>query len=132
MQTYEQIEEWKTILDYPGYQVSNEGRVRSIDRKNYSGRFKKEISWKGKELKRIKLNNKYWVVNLSHRGTSKLKCVHHLVLTAFAGPRLHGALARHEDDNGFNANIDNLYWGTHSDNMNDRYRNAKNTSLPKS
>jgi hypothetical protein len=37
---------WRPIKDFPGYEISNTGRARSIDRYDSKGRF-----WKGRELK---------------------------------------------------------------------------------
>lgn len=37
---------WRAIKNYPGYEISNTGKVRSVDRYDSKGRF-----WKGKELK---------------------------------------------------------------------------------
>ncbi len=37
---------WRAIKDFPGYEISNTGKARSIDRQDSRGRF-----LKGKELK---------------------------------------------------------------------------------
>ena len=45
--TYEkEIEEWKQILGYKGYEVSNLGNIRSVDRITFDGR-----TLKGRVLK---------------------------------------------------------------------------------
>lgn len=37
---------WRPINGFPGYEISNKGRARSVDRFDEKGRF-----WKGRELK---------------------------------------------------------------------------------
>jgi len=51
--------------------------------------------------------------------------VHRLVLEAFIGPRLPGQQARHFPDRSkFNNRLDNLQWGTPSENYLDRMRHG--------
>ena len=45
--------------------------------------------------------------------------VAHLVLEAFVGPRPHGCVAMHLDDDSTNNAVDNLRWGTAIDNVRD-------------
>jgi hypothetical protein len=53
------------------------------------------------------------------------KRVSHLVLEAFVGPRPPCYVARHLDDNPKNNRLDNLRWGTHQENHQDRVRNRQ-------
>lgn len=74
------IERWLDILDYEGYyQVSNAGRVRSLDRiingRKFTGKLIKPLNKRG-----------YMQVNLKKAGTSRFIAVHRLVLQAFIGP----------------------------------------------
>ena len=69
---------WKDIEDYEGYQVSNFGRVRSLDR--YDGR-----GWwiKGRILKPIMDKKGYLTVGLSKNNQRKTFKVHRLVALHF-------------------------------------------------
>jgi len=53
--------------------------------------------------------------------------VHILVLEAFVGPRPDGLVGCHKDDNTTNNAVENLYWGSESQNTHDRCR--KNNKL---
>ena len=80
----ENIEIWKDVENYEGlYQVSNLGRVRSLDRDIYyqNGTFHSHI--KGKIL--VPCLNKYGYanVNLCKNGKRKNITVHRLVALAF-------------------------------------------------
>lgn len=72
---------WRDIKDYEGlYQVSNFGRVRSLDR---NGKGKGNGS-KGKILKLcLDKSNGYYIVMLYKNGISKKYSVHRLVAEAF-------------------------------------------------
>ena len=63
------------------------------------------------------------------RGAKKRirRYLHDLVLTAFAGPRPAGAVARHLNDNRTDNRIENLAWGSRSENQWDAFRNGKRT-----
>lgn len=91
-------EEWRDIKDYEGfYQVSNYGRVKSLDRYDYLGRFKKEHI-----MREDISNNKYHRVMLSKNGITERYLVHRLVAFAFpeiCGEWFEGAICNHKDEN---------------------------------
>lgn len=109
---------WKDIKDYEGkYQVSNLGRVRSLDRK--VGNHPR----KGKVLKPCVNRNGYLSVNLYSKNTNrKVKSVHRLVAQSFI-PNIEGKLeVNHIDGNKQNNKIDNLEWCTMSENKIHAYK----------
>lgn len=53
------------------------------------------------------------------------RTVHSLVLEAFTGPCPEGMEARHLDDNPTNNRLENLVWGTRSENSQDAIRNDR-------
>lgn len=50
--------------------------------------------------------------------------VHHLVLEVYVGPRPEGMKGLHYDDDPHHNQVDNLYWGTSSQNAYDKVRNG--------
>lgn len=72
---------WKDIKDFDGYQISNMGRIRSLDRKVAVGVHKREIV--GLILKTNKDKDGYECVTLKSGGKSYRKKVHRLVAEAF-------------------------------------------------
>lgn len=103
------IEEWKTIEDYPDYQVSNLGRVKS---------FKKHNGTNERILKIIKNSKGYLFVILCNNEKSKIFKVHRLVLKAFKFiSNLELFECNHIDGNKENNCIENLEWCTHIENM---------------
>ena len=54
---------------------------------------------------------------VSDEGKQCTRFVHSLVLTAFVAPRSNGMCALHKDDDPTNNSLDNLYWGTQSENI---------------
>ena len=57
--------------------------------------------------------------------------LHGLVLEAFQGPRPEGLVARHLDDNPLNNTVENLVWGTQSENVLDAVRNGTHRQTQK-
>jgi hypothetical protein len=51
--------------------------------------------------------------------------IHRLVIEAFVGPKPPGKGACHKDGNPLNNCVDNLYWGTQTENMMDCARHGK-------
>ena len=105
-------EQWKPVPGYEGlYEVSNLGRVRSLDRTKTNGH-----KWKGRILKQPSLRSGYKLVSLWKNGKQKSALVHRLVLFAFVGAQPEGRETRHKDGNNSNNTLDNLSWGTPSEN----------------
>lgn len=115
-------EEWRAVVGYEGqYEVSNLGRVRSLDRtaKIRGGSFR---AVKGQELKPLNHSCGYLAVSLGHRNQ---KLIHVLVAEAFLGPRPGGSDVRHLDGDPRNNWVSNLSYGTRSENMRDVARYDK-------
>jgi len=112
-------EKWKPIIEFPGYDVSNLGRVRSW--RTFQGKIGTTFhilkpSFCGGQRKKI-----------APRRNCKTfsRAVHILVLNAFISPRPKGKLACHEDDNCWNNRLWNLKWATPEENHKDQKRNNK-------
>ena len=108
---------WKDIKGYVGfYQVSNLGRVRSVEREIYKSNNVKQIS-KSSILK-FEKSKGYNYVHLFKNGTRKRIAVHRLVAEAFILNPNNLPEVDHintiRDDN----RVENLRWVTHKENMN--------------
>ena len=116
-------EEWKDIEGYEGcYQVSNLGRVRSLDRyvERQDRRNGKMINqfFKGKFIKFGIDTKGYAFVSLTFEHSHKLHRVHRLVAHAFVPGEFEGAVVNHKDENRRNNRADNLEWVTFAYNLN--------------
>lgn len=109
-------ERWKSIVAYQAYyEVSNHGRVRSLDRVvKYPNASDRHMS--GRILTHRLDNYGYPVVNLSVERDHKTFKIHRLVLTAFVGDPEDESVCMHLDNNPENNSLDNLRWGTSADN----------------
>ncbi len=108
------IEEWKVIKDYPDYQVSNLGRVKS---------FKKCRGINERILKENIDKRKYLCVLLCKNGFNKRLKVHRLVLISFKPiDNSQNYQCNHIDGNKQNNHVDNLEWCTGSENILHAYR----------
>lgn len=112
-------EDWKPVPDFPGYEVSNLGRVRSYRSINGRGgfclnpRLLKLLDTPKKEYLRVGL--------VDGMGGVKHIPVHTLVLMVFVGPRPskdHDCC--HADGNARNNTLSNLRWDTKQANAADR------------
>lgn len=122
---------WKPVVGFEGfYEVSDTGLVRSLDRhitydlQCRSGETKSVTRFKrGTILKPTPKDSGHLLVSLG-RGTVP-RSVHSLVLEAFVGPRPEGMNGLHENDDPADNRLENLYWGTQSQNAFDAIRNGK-------
>lgn len=107
-------ERWLAIVGFEGlYEVSDRGRVRSLDRRSTSGQ-----QLRGKILKptgiayalvHLRRDNKYWPTY-----------VHHAVLTAFKGVRPPDKQAAHRNGLRRDNRLVNLAWKTRRENELDK------------
>lgn len=115
---------WKSIHNYEGlYEVSDQGRVRSLDRIDSAGRRRP-----GRILNPVlvpsSIHRNRLRVNLCYKGIQHPVYVHTLVLENFDQPCPPGLECRHLNDIGTDNRRTNLTWGTRSENLRDRTRNG--------
>ena len=119
------MEIWKDVPGYEGqYQVSDQGRVRSLDRtisqmSRYGTLYLKDI--KGVMLRPGRMPAGHMSVSL---GRNNSQCVHKLVLLAFVGPAPEGHECLHGNGDPSDNHIENLRWGTRGDNIRDAIRHG--------
>lgn len=110
-------EVWKPVLGFEGqYEVSNLGRVKSLDRIDAGGR-----NWKGRIMKPWDTRG-YGSVTFGKRTKRR---VNRLVCEAFNGPapkdKPH---ALHRNGNPKDNRPENLYWGDDADNTADKMKHG--------
>lgn len=111
---------WCPIPGYEGrYAISDEGRVRSMDRIDAKGHLDQGVF-----LKPSAKPSGHLRVTLSRDGVARRFWVHRLVLEAFVGARPDGMQACHNDGNPSNNLWSNLRWDTASANAIDRQRHG--------
>ena len=112
-------EEWLPCPNYEtSYEVSNLGRVRSIDR--VSGKRKGIV--KGKILVQTPNRRKYLEVRLFKDGESIPKIVHRLIAKAFISNPNDLPQVNHKDGDKKNNSVANLEWITNSENQKHAYK----------
>lgn len=120
-------ERWLLIPGHDGYEVSNLGRVRSLDRWVVGARGRDQRK-RGRLLKLGLNKSGYFRTQLAYQ---KKFLVHHLVLLAFVGPRMNGLHGLHNNGNPQDNRSVNLRWGTPEDNMADKVLHGTNHELNK-
>lgn len=124
-------EQWLPVVGYEGlYEVSDQGRVRSLDR-DITNKLGHVRRFPGKMLTPYKKQCGHLKINLSKGGEDNPSLVHRLVLTAFVGPCPEGMHACHWNDDGTDNRLSNLRWGTSSENKHDAVRNGKHVCANK-
>lgn len=104
-------EKWKPIAGYEGlYEISNFGRVRSLNKISSDGR-----RVKGKLLK-TGVRDWYSGVTLSKNNVIRYKSVHRLVAEHFISNPERKPFVNHIDGDKTNCNVSNLEWCTASEN----------------
>jgi hypothetical protein len=102
------MEEWREILRFPGYVVSNTGKIKSFKGRNE------------KFLKQVETKDGYVFVCLSVNNKKFTSYVHRLVAEAFldiSNVVIDKAQVNHKDKNVKNNHVDNLEWLSYSENM---------------
>lgn len=117
-------EEWRAVVGFEGlYEVSDMGRVRGVDRivGARSGSTRRQS---GRVLRPGRTSAGHLMVGLCRSGRGTSYTVHRLVLIAFVGPPPQGYECCHRDGVHTNNALENLYWGTPSDNVRDQVRHG--------
>ena len=105
------MEEWLFIPDFDKYEISSYGRVYS------------HLSSK---ILKLRVSGGYVLVNLGRKHT---EWVHRLVMLVFVGPCPADLEVCHSDGISVNNYLDNLYYGTHQQNVQDTIRHGRNAML---
>lgn len=130
MQKLKMNEVWRAVPGYKGvYEVSNMGRVRSLDRVvvcegPVKGRYLSRK--KGRVLRPGPSNSGHLSVVL---GRNQTRMVHELVLRAFVGPPPVKHECCHTNGSPKDNRVVNLRWGTRSDNNIDAVRHGRRGKL---
>lgn len=109
-------EVWRPVPDFPGYEVSNLGNVRSYYSRNGRGALKAEP----RLLEPCLNTTGYPHVGLRRDGRRNTRTVHRLVMLAFVGPRPEGMEVRHLNGDKLDSRLVNLAYGTSRENGTDR------------
>lgn len=107
-------ERWLPIADWPGYEVSSFGRVRS---------FKHRIPLL---IKQQIARNGYKTVGVSNSAAQqKSLMVHRVVCETFHGQPSPGLVARHLNGDKLDNRAVNMGWGTYPENVRDMFRHGR-------
>lgn len=112
------LEEWRPVAGFEQwYQVSSEGRVRSLDRTTRAAHGDRRV--KGRVRKLILAPNGYYGLRLSAQGVVKTVFVHQLVAQVFVEGEAPGLVVCHKNGRSTDNRAANLRWGTPSSNVRD-------------
>lgn len=110
---------WKDIKGYEGiYQVSNMGKIKSVERymlNRWGNGFKR---WREKIKKQTLSKNGYYTVILSTNGNYKTYFTHRLVAEAFIPNPENKPCIDHINTDRTDNRVENLRWVTHKENQN--------------
>lgn len=101
---------WKPVVGMPDrYQVSNQGRVKSLKFKGHKG-FEKILS------PNVDVKG-YPAISVYVNGKHTIRRVHRMVAEAFIPNPLGKPMIDHIDGDKTNNNVDNLRWATNKENL---------------
>lgn len=117
-------EEWRNVAGYEGhYEVSNLGRIKSMDRilQNKNG---KRCRWKARIMTPGKDKCGYEHLSLNLNGKRQPLQVHRIVATAFIPNPENKPQINHIDCRKANNAASNLEWSTHDENIQHAVKNS--------
>lgn len=110
-------EVWKALGINPGYEVSNLGAIRSLDRTDVRETYSRKI--KGQPIKPF-LANKTGYLQVKISG--KKHSLHRLIAIAFCAGYSEGLVVNHKNGIRTDNRAENLEWVSHSENLLHAYR----------
>jgi len=126
-----EIEHWLPVVGFEDfYEVSSLGNVRSMDRLVNSVRGKPHVR-PGRIMSQVTVRSGHKRVRLVVNGRILYTGVHRVVLEAFVGPAPVGTICRHLNGVPSDNRLDNLAWGTHSENVLDQVRHGVHRGVRK-
>lgn len=124
MTTFEN-EQWLPVIGFEGrYEISSYGRVKSLGRWINPNSKQKAYYIAEKMLKLNKDTRGYLFVMCSKNSQTKRMYVHQAIAHSFIGSQEKGIEVRHLDGNKLNNTLENITYGTKSDNMRDAVRHG--------
>lgn len=121
-------ERWQPVQGYEDlYEVSDQGRVRSLDRivTESTGMQRRKA---GRVLQPIKTGPQgRGTVYLCRGGIKRRRYISHVVLETFVGPRPSGLVACHNNGGHLDDRLSNLRWDTYSANCLDTVRHGRHS-----
>lgn len=111
---------WKDIEGFPGYQISDHGRVRSFHNNRYGIRGLFHV------LKPGLSGDGYYTVSLYKDKKAYTQYIHALLSDAFIGKREKNMTVNHKDGDKTNNDLSNLEIVTYSGNLRHAYENGLN------
>ena len=125
-------ESFEEIEQFPGYRVSNYGRLQSKWRVGRPGDTDRFVDWHDVWMGQHKRTGHHYRVCRNRDGKLKSLRVARMELWAFKGlPPTPDHECRHLDGNPTNDFIDNLAWGTAQENSDDKFRHGNAIIGPK-
>ncbi len=110
---------WKEIPGFPGYEVSNRGRVRSFWRRGKAGRGQFHLANIPQKIVQPGYRSGYLFIKLFKEGNRFIYSIHRLVLLVFTGSCPPGMESCHNDGIRTNNFFENLRWDTPANNDRD-------------
>ena len=113
------MEIWKTITEYPDYEISSIGRVKSKQRNVFTtaGRYNiKKLKTVNERILKQSERNGYLFVTLRKNNSHKCNMIHNLVAAEFIGLKKEGLVVNHINSIKSDNNYDNLEYCTMSKN----------------
>jgi hypothetical protein len=111
--------QWRPVVGFEGYyEIADDGQVRGCQRTVGAANGKTKVI-KAKPMNLMRARSGHLALECYKDAHRQRFMVHRLVLMTFIGPCPEGMEACHRNGNPAENRVENLYWGTRSDNVRD-------------